>query len=104
MTKALKIILVSADWEKTSSLARKACQEASKEMGIELEERKEDWDFLTQHGVKDEYGGVDIPQVFVELEGGIIKHVLTRIPLTPDGKPDVEAAVKTIVEAVREGS
>lgn len=96
-----KIVVVTADWEKLSGLVKKACEEAAKELGVEVKELKEDWDYLVQHGVKDEYGGIDIPQVFLEFEDGSVKHVLTRIPLNEDGKPDVEGAVRTIVEAGR---
>ncbi len=101
MAKALRIVLVSADWEKSSSLARKACEEASKQVGIEFTERKEDWEYLTRHGLKDEYGGVDIPQVFVEFDDGTVVHVMTKVPLTSNGKPDVEGAIKMIIEKVR---
>jgi len=96
-----KIVVVTADWEKLSSLARKACEEAAKKLGVEVEERKEDWDYLTQYGDKDEYGGVDLPQVLLEFEDGSVKHVLTRLPLSEAGKPDVEEAVRIIVEAGR---
>lgn len=103
MNKPLKFILISADWEKSSFLARKAVEEASRQLGLRFEERKEDWEFLTMHGAKDEFGGVDIPQVFIEFEGGMVKHVMTRVPLNSEGKPDLEAAVKTLVEGVKGG-
>ena len=101
MARPIRIILVSADWEEASQLARRACEEASKLTGLELVERKEDWDFLTEHGAKDEYGGVDIPQVFLEYEDGRVVHLMTRVPLGRDGSPDIDAAIKTIVERVR---
>lgn len=96
-----KIVVVTADWEKLSGLVRKACQEAAKELGVEVMELKEDWEYLAQHGARDEYGGVDLPQVFLEFEDGSVRHVLTRVPLTESGKPDVEGAVRIIVEAGR---
>lgn len=104
MARPIRIILVSADWEEASQLARRACEEASKLTGLELVERKEDWDFLTEHGAKDEYGGVDIPQVFLEYEDGRVVHVMTRVPLSQDGSPDVDAAVRAIVERARGSS
>jgi len=94
-----KIVVVTADWEKLSGLAKKACEEAARKLGVKVEERKEDWEYLTEHGTKDEYGGVDLPQVFLELDDGSVKHVMTRVPLSSAGKPDLEAAVKTIIDA-----
>jgi len=96
-----KIVVVTADWEKLSSLAKRACEEASRQLGVEVEERKEDWEYLTQHGAKDEFGGVDLPQVLLEFDDGSVKHVLTKLPLSSVGKPDLEAAIKMIVEAAR---
>ncbi|MCX8205238.1 MAG: hypothetical protein N3H31_06280 [Candidatus Nezhaarchaeota archaeon] len=96
-----KIVVVTADWEKLSGLVKKACEEAAKELGVEVEELKEDWDYLVQHGAKDEYGGIDLPQVFLEFKDGAVKHVLTRMPLNERGKPDVEGAVRVIVGAGR---
>lgn len=94
-----KIVVVTADWERLSGLVKKACEEAGKQLGVEVEERKEDWDYLAQHGARDEYGGIDLPQVLLELDDGSIKHVLTKIPLSSMGKPDLEEAVRLIVEA-----
>jgi len=98
-----RIVVVTADWEKLSGLVRRVCKEAAERLGVEVEERKEDWEYLVQHGVKDEYGGVDLPQVFMELSDGSVKHVLTRVPLDDAGKPSVEAAVKAILEAAGGG-
>ncbi|MEM1537886.1 MAG: hypothetical protein QXK12_04655 [Candidatus Nezhaarchaeales archaeon] len=103
VVKASSIILVSADWEKTSSLARRVCEEAAKNLGLPLEERKEDWTFLAKYGAKDEYGGVDIPQVFVKYEDGTVKQVFSRIPLNKAGKPDLVEAIRLLNEAVGKG-
>lgn len=103
MVKAVGIILVSADWEKTSSLARRVCEEVAKNLGLAFEERKEDWAFLATYGVKDEYGGVDIPQVFIKYEDGAVKHVFSRIPLNEAGKPDLAEASKLLKEAIGKG-
>ncbi|MEM4700395.1 MAG: hypothetical protein QXT74_05560 [Candidatus Nezhaarchaeales archaeon] len=96
-----KIVVVTAEWEKLSGLVKKACEEAAKELGVEVKELKEDWDYLVQHGVKDEFGGIDLPQVFLEFEDGSVKHVLTRIPLDEEGRPNVREAVRMIVGAGR---
>ncbi len=100
MAKPISIIMVIADWEKASSYVKEVCRKVAEEVGIELEERKEDYDFLCEHGVRNEYGGIDIPQVFIKYDNGEIKYVMSRVPLTSDGKPDLEAAEKMLREAL----
>jgi len=96
----VKLIAVIADWEKGSEYLVEASKAVCEKLGVELEIRKEDWDFLTQHGEKDEFGGVDIPQLFIQTASGEVRHVMTRTPLTLDGKPDIEAAKRKIIEAL----
>lgn len=59
----------------------------------------EDYIFLMKHGEKDELGGADIPQIFVEFDDGSIKHVLTRVPVAGT-EPDFEEARKRILTAL----
>ncbi|RLE66937.1 MAG: hypothetical protein DRJ47_01180 [Thermoprotei archaeon] len=98
---ARKIILVTADYDPLRGKVKRLLREIAEEMDIEVEERKEDWELLIKHGEKDELGGFDLPQVFVEMEDGSIKHVLTRIPLNDRGKLDLEKARETIVSAIK---
>ncbi len=99
MSKAKKIIAVTADWELASKYVRKAAEKAASELAIPFEDRKEDWEFLLEHGVKDEFGGVELPQLFIEYEDGRITHLFNRVPLDENGKPDIEKAVEIIVKA-----
>lgn len=96
-----RLIAVIADWEKGSEYLIEACKRASEELKMDVEVKKEDWDFLTKFGEKDEFGGVEVPQLFLETDEGEVKHIMTRVPLTSDGKPDLEAAKRRILEAVR---
>ncbi|HDJ89452.1 MAG TPA: hypothetical protein ENG40_02000 [Thermoprotei archaeon] len=91
MAEPKKIILVSATWAPFHSKLRKICEELASDANLEFEEKLEDWIFLKKHGEKDELGGSDIPQVFIEYDDGSIKHILTKVPLK-DGKPDFEEA------------
>ncbi len=100
MAKPEAIIMVIADWEKASNYVKEVCKKVAKEMGIKLEEKKEDYDFLCEYGVKNEYGGIDIPQVFIRYDNGEIKYVMSRVPLTPQGQPDLEKAEKILKEAL----
>ncbi|MCD6154705.1 MAG: hypothetical protein J7J22_02880 [Candidatus Verstraetearchaeota archaeon] len=103
MKKPEKIIIVIADWEEASKYVIKACKELAEEKGIEVEERKEDYEFLSKYGVKNEFGGLDIPQVFIKYVDGKIEYVMSRVPLNERGKPDIEEAKKTILKKI-EGS
>lgn len=94
------IILVTADWEKAGQYAMRVCDAVSKAQNIPLEVKKEDYDFLIAHGEKDEFGGVDIPQVFLKLQDGTIKFVMTRIPDRSDGMPDIEKGIQRLTEAI----
>lgn len=94
------IIVVTADWEKAGQYALKVCEAVSKAQSIPVEIKKEDYDFLIAHGEKDEFGGVDMPQIFLKLEGGAVKHVMTRIPSQSNGMPDIEMGIKKLTEAI----
>jgi len=99
LAKAKKIIIVGASWAPFYSKLKKICKEIAEEKGLEFEEKIEDYMFLMKYGEKDELGGADIPQVFVEFDDGTIKHVLTKVPVA-GSTPDFEAAKKAILDAV----
>lgn len=100
MAKAVSIIVVTADWEKASGYIKKACKITAKELELELEERKEDYEFLEKYGVKNEFGGLDIPQVFIKYDDEKIEYIMSRVPLTEKGKPDINRAIEIIKEAI----
>jgi len=95
-----KIILVTAEYDPLRGKIRRVLREISEEKGIEIEEREEDWDFLIKYGERDEIGGFNIPQVFVQYDDGSVKHVLTRIPLSEEGKLDLKRAKEIILRAL----
>lgn len=99
--KVESIILVTADWEKAGQYAMKVCDAVSKAQNVPLEVKKEDYDFLIAHGVKDEFGGIDIPQVFLKLEDGTVKYVMSRIPDRSDGMPDIEKGIQLLTDAIK---
>ncbi len=53
MPKAVALIYVGAEWEKASTNVKRLCEAVSKETGVTLEVKEEDYDFLMQHGQKD---------------------------------------------------
>jgi hypothetical protein len=90
------LIIVTADWEKVSTYLKKVCYEVAQELKLNLEERREDWEFLVNFGQRDEIGGVDIPQAFIKLNDGRVFHLMTRVPLNSDGQPDLKNAKELI--------
>jgi len=96
-----KIIAVIAEWEASSKYVKKIVEEISKETNLELEIKEEDWEFLVNYGVKDEFGGVEVPQVFLQDTNGNIKFVMGRVPLDDEGKPDLEKAKQILREAIK---
>ena len=100
MKKVKKIIVVTAQWDPLSSRVLKIASKIAEKYGLDIDKKEEDWIFLKKYGEKDELGGADIPQVFIELEDGSIIHVLTKLPLTEEGKADEEKAEKIIEEKI----
>jgi len=96
-----KIIAVLAEWEESSKYVKKVVEEVSKENNVELELKNEDWNFLATYGVKDEFGGVEIPQVFIQTENKEIKYVMSRVPLDENGNPDLKKAKEILNEALK---
>ena len=99
MNKPKKIILVSAEWAPFHSKLRRICEDVASRNNLEFEEKIEDWMFLKKYGEKDELGGSDIPQVFLEYEDGSVKHVLTKVPLK-EGKPNFDEAKRMIESSI----
>jgi hypothetical protein len=99
VTLSKKILLVTADWDNVKKYVEPICKGVAAELGVELEVRNEDYGFLVEHGEKDDFGGVEIPQVFV-VDGEKVKHVFTRIPLTVEGKPDIKSATEMLKKAL----
>jgi hypothetical protein len=99
MGKAVKLIFVGADWAPFNDKLKRICQEVASARNVGFEERSEDYVFLAKYGEKDELGGADVPQVFVELDDGTIRHVLTKVPIVGTS-PDFELARRRLEESL----
>jgi len=97
-----RIILALAEGAPLRRQMERMCKKVAEELGISFDVLVDDWDFLYKHAERDELGGIDLPQVFIELETGEIKHVLTRLPLDENGKVDIKTAEKILVNAIKE--
>ncbi|PSN84586.1 hypothetical protein B9Q11_04410 [Candidatus Marsarchaeota G2 archaeon ECH_B_SAG-F08] len=94
-----KIVLVTAPWDSVRKYVEPICKVVAEQLGVELEIREEDYSFLVDYGEKDDFGGVEIPQVFV-VSNGKVTHVFTRIPLNEKGQPDITGATEMLKKAV----
>ncbi|MEM3670459.1 MAG: hypothetical protein QW767_01765 [Thermoprotei archaeon] len=96
-----KIVLVTASWDAVRKYVEPICKAVAEQTGVQLELKDEDYAYLVDHGQKDEFGGVEIPQVFVE-DDQKVRHVFSSIPLTADGKPDIRTATEMLKKALTE--
>ncbi len=102
MPKPVKLILVTAKDHPQHKMWVKMAEELSKEFGVELEVRYEDYLLLTEHGETDELGMAWLPQLLVELDNGEIKPLLSRMPLNEALQPDPEKAKEAVREKLRQ--
>ena len=98
MEKPLKIILVTADHHPYHRMWVEIADKVAKELGVELEIRKEDYLFLIEHGETDEYGMAWLPQLIAEYPDGKYEVLLSNLPLNERYKPDLAKAVSMALE------
>ncbi len=98
MAKPVKLILVTADYHPYHRMWVKIAEEVSKETGLPLETRIEDYAFLVEHGDTDEYGMAWLPQLLAQLDDGSYTVLLSRLPLNEKLQADPEQAKRIILE------
>lgn len=94
--KLKRIVLVSGTFHPLHSKAERAAREVAEELGVDFEVKIEDYTYLAEYGVKDEFGSASIPQVFAEFDDGTVKPVLWEFPLNERLKPDIVKAKEQI--------
>ena len=102
MPKPQKLILDTAEHHPHHKQWMKMAKEVAETLGIELEVKKEDYEFAIQHGVTDELGMAGLPQIMVELEDGKIVPLLHEIPLDEKFQPDFEKGKQVILQKIEE--
>ena len=102
MPRVKKLILVTAEHHPTHKLFKQVADGLSRELGVEVEERIEDYVFLMEHGETDEYGMAWVPQLLAELDNGDIKPVLTKMPFNEQLKSDPKLGKKEALERIKE--
>ena len=98
MAKPVKIIAVSGKHHPLHKIVDRVCKELAEELRLEYELREDDYVFLNEHGVKDDFGFAGVPQIFVEYEDGKVEVVLHEFPLNERYKADPEKAKDIIRE------
>jgi len=102
MTKIRKLILVTAKHLPQHRYFVKIAEELRKKLNCELEIREEDYEFLSIHGDKDEFGMAWAPQLFAELDDGSIKVVISKLPINQKTlKIDTNAALNEALERIK---
>ncbi len=76
-----KFVLVTASHLPQHKYFLDVAKKLANELGVELEVREEDYEFLSQYGEKDEFGMAWAPQLFVVLENNDVKPILTKLPI-----------------------
>jgi len=101
MSKVRKLVLVTSKSHPLNKHFTKIAERLSKELGLKLEVREEDYIYLTEHGETDELGLTWLPQLLAELEDGNVVKVLTQPNLTGKGKLDEEKDYNIALDALR---
>lgn len=99
--KPVKIILVSGEHHPLHKLVDNLCRELAEELGLEYELKLEDYVFLNEYGVKDEFGFAGIPQIFASYDNGEVKVLLNEFPLDESYRVDVEKSKEVIKEKLK---
>ena len=101
MARIVKVILDAANFHPLHRDWTRLAETLARELGVELEVRNEDYLYAIQYGETDELGMAWLPQLFVQLDDGSVKLVLSRYPFDPATvKPSEEMAFKEARERI----
>ncbi|MFP3320994.1 MAG: hypothetical protein RXO24_10535 [Acidilobus sp.] len=103
MGKIVKVILDTEDFHPLHRSWSSLAEQVAKELNVELEVRKEDYVFAISYGDKDDLGMAWLPQLFVQLEGGQVKLVMSQYPFDPrTTKPSDSMALEEARKKIQE--
>jgi hypothetical protein len=108
VARIVKVILADLPHHPFHKHWKQLAERLAKELNVPLEVKSEDYLFAVEHGETDELGMASLPQLFVELEGGEIKLILSRFPFNPatmqaDPEEAYRQAIRRIKEIMGEG-
>ncbi len=102
MAKVKKLILVTAEHLPQHKDWVRLAEELSKELGVELEVRKEDYVLVNECGEQDEFGMAWLPQLLAIMDDGSCKLVLSKLPMDEKTlQADLSKAKEQALEAIR---
>ncbi len=102
MPKVKKLVLVTAEHLPQHKDFLRLAEELAKELGVELEVRKEDYVLVNECGEQDEFGMAWLPQLLAIMENGECKLVLSRLPLNEATlQADLAKAKEQALEAIK---
>lgn len=103
MGKIKKVILDTAEFHPLHKNWASLAEAIAKELGVELEVKKEDYLFAISYGDKDDLGMAWLPQLFVELEDGSVRLVMSQYPFDPaTTKPSDQLAMQEAKRKIAE--
>lgn len=103
MARIVKVILDDLPHHPFHKQWKQLAERLAKELGVPLEVKSEDYVFAVEHGETDDLGMASLPQLFVELEGGEIRLVLSRFPFNPATmQADPDEAYRQAMERIKE--
>ncbi len=102
MPKVKKLVLVTAEHLPQHKDFLRLAEELAKELGVELEVRKEDYVLVNECGEQDEFGMAWLPQLLAIMENGECKLVLSKLPLNEATlQADLAKAKEQALEAIK---
>jgi hypothetical protein len=103
MARIVKIVLDTAPFHPLHNMWVKLSESIAKELGVELEIKKEDYMYAITHGETDDLGMAWLPQLFAVTSDGKVELLLSRFPFDPvTTKPDEDEARRQVLQRIKE--
>ncbi len=103
MGRPKKVVLDTAEFHPLHRNWVNLAQTIAKELGVELEVKTEDYVYAISYGDKDDLGMAWLPQLFVEMEDGAVKLLMSQYPFDPaTTKPSDQMALDEARKKVQE--
>ncbi|MGC9071196.1 MAG: hypothetical protein ACP5HK_00645 [Acidilobus sp.] len=103
MGKVKKVVLDTAEFHPLHRNWLNLAQTIAKELGVDLDVKTEDYVYAISYGDKDDLGMAWLPQLFLEMEDGSVKLVMSQYPFDPaTTKPSDQMALDEARKKVQE--
>jgi hypothetical protein len=103
MGKVKRVVLDTAEFHPLHRNWVSLAQTIAKELNVDLEVKQEDYVYAISYGDKDDFGMAWLPQLFLEMEDGSVKLIMSQYPFDPaTTKPSDEMALAEARRKVQE--